>query len=220
MHTTTRPTRQAAQTAGNHPASTTAPAQGLCVIIHGPANSGKTLNAPAISNLYGLRLLVDNWDDSQPLRPGALHLTRQTRQQSRHGVMVLDVESALWTCRHFGLLQPTADRFGVVNPSAWAALKASVSAHSSTAAAIQYAEDWAAMAEDLIFNGHSKHSAFETAEVNTYPANHEAAGPTMRQFALATLQRHWVFGGELATWNAMRRALTPAPAVDMARNEA
>lgn len=202
MHSTLRPTE----------AQKTAITQRPSVIIHGPAGSGKTLHAPAICATFGLGLLVDPWNDAQPLREGALHLTRQTAQRSRPGVMVLGIVDALEMCRLRGhaIVTSVQPRFRVTDAEVWQALKAGTSAHSAEARAVQYAEDWAAKAEALMHGGVTMGAAISQAEAATFPRDHHASGPWMSMFARATLVRHWAHGQDMALIERMNRALSTA----------
>jgi len=64
------------------------------VIIFGPAGCGKTRNAKALQRFYGCNAIVDEWEDGDPVSPGALHLTIQ-QPTGRHRAIVASFATAI-----------------------------------------------------------------------------------------------------------------------------
>lgn len=63
-------------------------------IVVGPPGCGKTLHAAHLADLLGMRFVVDEWHDGQPLCPGALHLAQKTAHTSTPGQLVLPFAAA------------------------------------------------------------------------------------------------------------------------------
>ncbi|MDO8777056.1 MAG: hypothetical protein Q7K57_51780 [Burkholderiaceae bacterium] len=54
------------------------------VILTAPQGWGKTRNAEALQKEFGCRAVVDEWNHSQPLTSGALHLTNESPHSFRN----------------------------------------------------------------------------------------------------------------------------------------
>lgn len=63
-------------------------------IVAGPPGCGKTVHAAHLADLLGMRFVVDEWHDGQPLCPGALHLAQETLHTSSPGQLVLPFAAA------------------------------------------------------------------------------------------------------------------------------
>lgn len=59
------------------------------VVMVGPQGFGKSLMAPQVMREQGCSHVVDEWLDTQPLQPGALHLTCEMPRNLPAGVKVI-----------------------------------------------------------------------------------------------------------------------------------